>query len=46
MAFFIFHRTRTNHSKICMKSQKIPNSQNNLKKHKAEDTTIPDFKLY
>ena len=28
----IFHRTRTNNSKICMETQKTPNSQNNLEK--------------
>ena len=28
----IFHRTRTNNSKMCMVTQKTPNSQNNLKK--------------
>ena len=30
----IFHRTRTNNPKICMESQMIPNSQNNLEKEK------------
>ena len=28
----IFHRTRTNNSKICIETQKTPNRQNNLKK--------------
>ena len=28
----IFHRTRTNNFKICMETQKTPNSQNNLEK--------------
>ena len=27
-----FHRTRTSNSKICMQTQKNPNSQNNLEK--------------
>lgn len=28
----IFHRNRTNNPKICLKPQKIPQSQNNLEK--------------
>ena len=28
----IFHRTRTNNTKICIETQKTPNRQNNLKK--------------
>jgi len=28
----IFHRTRANNPKICMKPQKTPNSQSNLEK--------------
>ena len=28
----IYHRARTNNSKICMNTQKTPNSQNNLGK--------------
>ena len=30
----IFHRARINNFKICMKTQKTPNSQNNLEKEK------------
>ena len=30
----IFHRTTTNYSNICMKTQKTPNSQSNLEKEK------------
>ena len=30
----IFHRTRTNHFKFCMETQKILNSHNNLEKEK------------
>ena len=30
----ISHRSRTNNSKICMKTQKTPNSQSNLEKEK------------
>ena len=30
----IFHRTRTNISKMCMETQKTPNSQSNLEKEK------------
>jgi len=29
-----------------MGTQKIPNSQSNLEKEKAEGITLPDFKLY
>ena len=28
----IFHRVKTNHFKICMEKQKIPNNQSNLEK--------------
>ena len=30
----IFHRTRTKNLKICMETQKTPNSQSNLEKEK------------
>ena len=30
----IFHRTRTKNFKICMETEMIPNSQNNLEKEK------------
>ena len=30
----IFHRTRTNHFKFCIETQKTPNSQDNLEKEK------------
>jgi len=30
----IFHRTRTNNFKICIETQKTPNSKNNLRKEK------------
>ena len=42
----IFHRNGTNNLKICLEPQKTLNSQSNLKKNKAGDTTRPDFKLY
>ena len=42
----IFNRTRTNNSKICMKTQNAPNSQNNLEKKKTGGNTLSDFKLY
>ena len=43
----IFHRTRTNNSKIYMETQMISNSQNSLEKEeKAGGISCPDFKLY
>ena len=39
----IFHRTRTNHIKICMETQKIPNNQK--RKSKAGGIMPPDFRL-
>ena len=44
----IFHRTKTNDSKICMETQKTLNSQIDLQKNKskAEDIMRPDLKLY
>ena len=42
----IFYRTRTNNCKICMKTQKTPNSQTILKKkNEAGSIMLPDFKL-
>ena len=41
MAFFY----RTSNSKICMKIQSTPNSQNNHK-NKAGGIMLPDFKHY
>ena len=32
--YSIFHRTRTNNPKICMETQKTPNSQSNVEKEK------------
>ena len=40
----IFHRTKTNNSEICLKSQKILNSQSDLKKE-AGKIILPDFRL-
>ena len=43
----IFHRTRTNNSKICMETRKTPNSQSNLQKEeKAGGVMLLDFRLY
>ena len=42
----IFHRTRTNNFTICMETQKIPNSQSNLKKNETGGINLPDFRLY
>ena len=42
----IFHRTRTNNFTICMETQKIPNSQSNLKKNETGGINLPDFSLY
>ena len=43
IAFFI---GLTNNPKICMKLQKTPNIQVILKKNKAGDIMLPDFKQY
>ena len=37
----IFHRNRTNNFKICMETQKILNSQNNLEKEKGWRNQVP-----
>ena len=42
----IFHRNRTNNPKICMESQKTPNSQAISTKNKAGSFMFLDFKLY
>ena len=42
----IFHRTKTNNSKICMETQKTLKNQNILRKNRASGITLPDFKLY
>ena len=43
----IFHRTRTNHLKISMETQKTPNSQSSLEgKNGAGGIRLPDFRLY
>ena len=43
----IFHRTRTKTLKICMETQKTPNSQRILrKKNGAGRIRLPDFRLY
>ena len=39
----IFHRTRTNHLKICPEPQKIPNSQRNLGKEQIWRYYNPRF---
>ena len=40
-------RVRTNHLKICVESEKTPNSQGNFKKKTiAGGITMPDFRLY
>ena len=43
----IFYRTRTNHFKICMETQKTSNSQITLRKNnRAGGITFPNFRLY
>ena len=43
----IFYRTRTKNLKICMETQKIPNSQTVLsEKTGAGGIRLPDFRLY
>ena len=45
----IFYRTRTKNLKICMETQKTPNSQSNLESEKKKRTggiRLPDFRLY
>ena len=42
----IFHRTRTNNFTVCMKTQKILNSQSNLEKNGIGGINLPDFRLY
>ena len=42
----IFHRTRTNNCKVCMETQKTPNSKTILrKKNEAGGIMLLDFKL-
>ena len=43
----IFYRTRKKNLKICMESQKTPNSQRSLEgKNGAGGISLPDFRLY
>ena len=43
----IFYRTRTKNLKICMETQKTPNSQSSLEgKNGAGGISLPDFSLY
>lgn len=45
----MFHRTRTNHSKMCVKTQKNLCSQTSLvllEKEEQSGITVSDFKLY
>ena len=42
----IFHRTRTRNYTICMETQKTLNSQSNLKKNRAGEIRLPDFRQY
>ena len=37
----VFHRTRTKNFKICMKTQKTPNSQSNLEKKMELEESVP-----
>ena len=41
-----FHKTRTNNFKVCMETQKTPNSQKVLrKKNRTGGITLPDLRL-
>ena len=43
----IFHRTRTKNLKICVETQKTPNSQSNLEREKQSwRNQAPDVRLY
>ena len=43
----IFYKTRTKNLKICMETQKTPNSQSNLEGKKwSGGIRLPDFRLY
>ena len=43
----IFYRTRTKNLKMCMETQKTPNSQRSLEgKNGAGGIRFPDFRLY
>ena len=43
----MFYRTRTKNLKICMETEKTPNSQSSLEgKNGAGGIRIPDFRLY
>lgn len=42
----IFHRIRTNNSKICTGTTKTLNKQSNLKIEQARSMTLPYFQLY
>ena len=42
----IFHRIRRKNFTIYMEIQKTPKSQSNLKRNRAEEIRLPDFKLY
>ena len=42
----IFHKTGTNNPKICMESQRSWIAKTILRKNKAGDITLTDFKLY
>ena len=42
----IFHRIRTKNFTVCMETQKITNSQSNLKNNGAREIRLPDFILY
>ena len=47
ITYDIFHRTRTKNLKICMETQKTPNSQAILrKKNGTGEIRLPDFRLY
>ena len=42
----MFHKTRTNNSKICVETQKTQKSYNNLEKNRAGGINLHDYKLY